>query len=421
MNHHLWIIATGALCNAACALLGSFLVLRRMSLLGDAISHAILPGLALSFLATGSRAVAPMFLGAMAMGLLTAFLTQRLQRFARVTEDVSMGVVFTSLFAFGVILINQARHVDLDPGCVLYGLIELTPLDTWALAGAEIPRAPIVLGIVFALDCTFVVLFWKELKLAAFDPALATTLGFSATALHYLLMGLVAGTTVAAFEAVGSVLVVAMLIAPAAAAQLLTDRLSLMVVLSVVIGVSSSAFGYWGAVEWNTSVAGMMATAAGAHYFVALLLAPRYGLISKALQRLEVALRIVMEDVLALLYRWSEVKGDAELGGRYVVAALGGGIGPRLAVWVLQLRQQVGDAGGGLRLTARGKARARELIRSHRLWETYLARELGIPLDHVHDPAERMEHYITESLRDSLKDQLATPEQDPHGRPIPRE
>ncbi|HAW30949.1 MAG TPA: iron ABC transporter, partial [Planctomycetaceae bacterium] len=205
-----WIIVAGILCSVATALLGNFLVLRKMSMLGDAITHAILPGLAAAFFISDSRSSLPMFVGAVIAGILTALFTEWIRGFGKVDEGASMGVVFTSLFALGLVMIVQAAdHVDLDPGCVLYGAIELTPLDTVLIAGWEIPRVVAVLSIVLLINLLFVVCFLKELKLSSFDPALATTTGFNATLIHYTLMTLVAITAVASFETVGNILVVA--------------------------------------------------------------------------------------------------------------------------------------------------------------------------------------------------------------------
>lgn len=274
-----WIVATGALCAMACALPGCFLVLRRMSMMGDAISHAVLPGLAIAFLVTGQRASMPMFLGAVAAGLLTALFTQWIHRSARVDEGAAMGVVFTTLFAIGlVIIVKAADHVDLDPGCVLYGAIELTPLDTVKLLGMEVPRAALVNGGVLLANILIVAVFYKELRLACFDPGLAATLGFSPGFLHYLLMSMVAVTTVAAFESVGSIIVIAMLIVPAATAQLLTRRLFPMLLTSVALAASAAMLGHAGAV-WlpslaglpPTSTAGTMAFASGVLFLSAML------------------------------------------------------------------------------------------------------------------------------------------------------
>jgi manganese/zinc/iron transport system permease protein len=293
-----WIVVVGVLAAVACALLGNFLVLRKMSMMGDAISHAVLPGLAIAFLITGARASLAMFIGAAIVGVLTAVFTQWISKFGNVDRGASMGIVFTTLFALGLILIVQAAdHVDLDPGCVLYGAIELTPLDVvWRpeLFGLvlEVPRAALVLVGVCALNLLFVVLFFKELRISSFDPELATTMGFNANLMHYLLMTLVAITTVAAFEAVGSIIVIAMLIVPAAAAHLLTDRLVGMIAISGIIAVLSAVLGHLSALivpGWigfeSTSTSGMMAVMAGLIFTAVLLFAPRHGVITKRLLR----------------------------------------------------------------------------------------------------------------------------------------
>ena len=291
-----WIIVAGILCAVASALIGPFLVLRKMSMMGDAISHAVLPGLAVAFLVTNSRASLPMFVGAAVVGLLTAAFTEWVRGFGKVDEGASMGVVFTTLFALGLLLVVQAADkVDLDPGCVLYGAIELTPLDTTQFASWQIPRVVFTLGGVCLLNFVCVFLFYKELEISSFDPALATTLGINARWMHYLLMTLVALTAVAAFESVGNILVVAMLIVPAAAAYMLTDRLVVMIALSVVFGIVSAIVGHLSAIAVpaafgyeSTSTAGMMALVSGALFALAALCGPRHGFLGKLLARMHV-------------------------------------------------------------------------------------------------------------------------------------
>lgn len=299
-----WIVVVGALAATACALLGNFLLLRKMSMMGDAISHAVLPGLAIAFIITGARASLTMFIGAAIVGVLTAVFTQWISRFGKVDEGASMGIVFTTLFALGLLLIvRAAEHVDLDPSCVLYGAIELTPLDVvwrpeWFGMVFEVPRAALVLAGITCLNLLFVVAFFKELRISSFDPELATTMGINSNLMHYMLMTLVAVTTVAAFEAVGSIIVIAMLIVPAATAHLLTDRLSLMIALSVVSALASAVLGHVSALivpGWfgfvdqatgqslATSSSGMMAVAAGVIFGVVLLFAPKYGVLGKRL------------------------------------------------------------------------------------------------------------------------------------------
>lgn len=297
-NLDTWIVVIGALAAVACALLGNFLVLRKMSMMGDAISHAVLPGLAIAFLVTGARASLAMFIGAALVGVMTAIFTQWISRFGKVDEGASMGIVFTTLFAAGLLLIVQAAdYVDLDPGCVLYGAIELTPLDVvWRpeIFGEllAVPRAALVLAAVVLINLCFVVLFFKELRITSFDPELATTMGINANIMHYLLMTLVAVTTVGAFEAVGSIIVIAMLIVPAAAAHLLTDRLWLMVLFSTVIAVLCAVSGHIAAIVvpgffgfTDTSTSGMMAVMAGVIFGLVALLAPKHGILVRILMR----------------------------------------------------------------------------------------------------------------------------------------
>lgn len=409
-----WTILVGSLGAVACSLVGCYLVLRRMSLLGDAITHAVLPGIAVAFLLTGQVASPFLFIAAMAMGLLTAALTQALSDWGDVAEDTSLGVVFSSLFAIGVLLMaGAARKVHLDPGCVLYGMVELTPIHTTPVFGVEVPRALVPLAIALALTVAFIALFWKELKIVSFDPRLAATMGISAVLVHYLLMAVVAGVTVAAFEQVGSILVVAMLIVPAATARLLTERLATMMLLAAATAVLSTALGYIGALAFDTSVAGMMAVAAGLLFGLAVVVSPTRGLLAQLARRLNLALRVVGEDRLAQLYRAEEAGVAAPEPGA-------AGILGWMAESRLSRRGEIArGAEGRIRLTASGRNRARGLVRAHRLWESYLGEHFDLPLDHLHAPAERVEHFLGPELQERLAAELAGRGEDPHGRPIP--
>lgn len=420
-----WTMATASACAVACAVLGCFLVLRRMSMLGDAISHAILPGIAVAFMISGTRDAMPMLLGAAGAGLTTALLSAALHRFAKVPEDAAMGVVFTTLFALGVVLINEAgRKVDLDPGCVLYGLLELVTFDSVNVLGVDMPTAFVRLVVVLALNVTLVAVFYKELKIVSFDAALATTMGISAGLVHYGLMGMVAATTVVSFEAVGSILVVSMLIAPAAAAHMLTDRLARMIVIAGVLAAMSAVFGYLISLRFDTSIAGMMSVVAGAEFALAALFSPAHGVVGKMVSRAALALRIAREDVLAMLYRWHEKRGpgDPALTPREVRQAIGTGwMAPmlnRAAVIDVKRRGLATLEDGRMTLTGSGLERASQLVRSHRLWETFLAERLNLPLDHVHEPSERMEHFISTDLAGKIGREVGTAK-DPHGREIP--
>jgi manganese/zinc/iron transport system permease protein len=279
MSPDIWVIITGILAASACGLIGSFLVLRQSAMLGDAISHAVLPGLVLGFLITSSRGVIPMIVGAAAMGVLTAFLTEFLSRTGQLYRDSALGIVFTSLFSVGVILVAAfAGQVDLDQECVLYGEIAYTPWDTFIIGGQNLgPRPVWILSAVLILNVVFITLFYKQLKITSFDPQLARTVGISDRLWHYLLTGAVSLTVVASFESVGAILVVAMLIIPGATAFLMTNRLWLMLVLSVIVGIISAVGGYFGASATNTSIAGFMAVAGGLIFALTLILKSAFG------------------------------------------------------------------------------------------------------------------------------------------------
>ncbi len=427
-----WIVLAGVLSACSCALLGNFLVLRRMSLMGDAISHAVLPGLAAAFLISSSRSAVPMFIGAVVVGLLTALLTQLITRFGKVEQGAAMGVVFSMLFAVGLVMIRQAADaVDLDPGCVLYGAVEQIPLDA---LGGEIPSAIINLAIVFVANVLFVVVFFKELKISAFDPDLATTLGFNANLMHYLLMVMVAVTTVANFEAVGSILVIAMLIVPAVTAYLLADRLGVMILLSVVAAAVAAVVGHvlaafgpgWVGSDISLKTAAMMAVVSGAILVIVIFISPQYGMFSRAYHRSLLSAQIVRQDILGLLFRWQELKplDGAPMHRSEVLAAVGNTFLARHGLRTLERRRAIsetpfGSGRFGIELTDAGQREAQTLVGAHRLWESYLAKHFQLADDHLHAPAERMEHYISGEMRDALREDLTAPTHDPHGRPIP--
>jgi manganese/zinc/iron transport system permease protein len=283
------------LATLACALLGNFLVLRRQSLMGDAVSHAVLPGLVGSFLLLGTRAGWAMFAGALAAALLAAVLIELVRRLGRLESGAAMGVVFSIFFAAGVVMMEQAaaHSVDLDAECVLYGQLEdilwLAPTG-WAsllepAVWAEMPREVVTLAVVGTVTGLAVLAFYKELKLASFDPELATSLGFPAGVVNIGLMVLVGAVAVASFEAVGSILVIAMLICPAAAARLLTDRLGRQIALSLAFAFVAAVGGYLLAAfgpqllggEHSLAASGMIAVVCGLELTAAAVLSPRRG------------------------------------------------------------------------------------------------------------------------------------------------
>lgn len=287
----------------SCALVGNFLVLRKQSLLGDAISHAVLPGIVAGFLVAGSRETIPMMVGALGAALVAVLLIELVRRVGKVESGAAMGVIFTGLFALGVLLIEQAaaRSVDLDADCVLYGQLEdviwLGPARFADLADPAVwltlPREAMQLAVVFFIGALLVWFFFKELTVASFDPGLADTVGVSSTVVQTGLVVLTAVVTVAAFEAVGSILVIAMLICPAATARLLTDRLGTQIRLSLVIGGATGIGGYaagamapvWLGAGNAVNAAGSIAALGGLILTLAILFAPRYGALARRRRR----------------------------------------------------------------------------------------------------------------------------------------
>jgi manganese/zinc/iron transport system permease protein len=279
----------------ACALPGTFLVLRRLALVSDAISHSILLGIVLGFFVVGSVDSPVLLLGAALVGLATVVLVQLLERTRLVKEDAAIGLVFPALFSIGVILISRyADDVHLDVDAVLLGELAFAPFDRLEFWGWDWgPTSLVVMGTILALNIAAIALFWKELKLSTFDPALAIALGFTPALVQYALMGLVSLTAVGAFDAVGSILVVALMIAPPAAAYLLTDSLPRLLLLASAIGAASALAGYWLAYALDASIAGAMASMTGVAFALAWLFAPDRGLLAaarrRARQRLEFA------------------------------------------------------------------------------------------------------------------------------------
>ncbi len=424
-----WIVLAGALCAVGAALLGNFLVLRRMSLMGDAISHAVLPGLAAAFLISGQRQGIIMFAGAAAVGILTVVLTELARQYGRVDEGASIGVVFTFLFAVGLVMIVQAAdRVDLDPGCVLYGALETTVLDQVDVLGLQVPRTVVTLSLVVLANGLFVFGLYRQLKVSTFDPQLAASQGVPVTLLHYLLAAFVAITSVASFESVGNILVVAMFVVPPTTAWMLTDRLIVMILLSAAIGIACAVAGHLAALTvpvWfgfqATNTAGMMAVVSGGFLFLAVLLAPRKGILSRGIRSLRVAAQIIGEDVLAALYR-AELNGNAgvavkSLRSQLLVSSLRAKL---IFMW-LKWQGLMIERMGQVSLASDGRRQAQNVVRSHRLWEQYLASEAGLPEQLLHGGAERLEHFTDRTLRERLLQETNAPEVDPHGSPIPPE
>ncbi len=351
---------------AACALPGVYLVLRGFAMMSDAISHAILPGIVVAFFLVGNLNSPLLILGAALTGLLTVVLVEMLTATRLVKEDAAIGLVFPALFSIGVILIARyAGDVHLDLDAVLLGELAFAPFNRLEVGGVDLgPQGLYAMGAVGLVNLAFILVFYKELKLATFDAALASSLGFMPVLLHYLLMGLVSVTAVAAFDAVGAILVVALIVGPPASARLLTDRLSMTLLLSVVLGVACAISGYWLAHALDASIAGSMATMVGVCFAACYLFAPRHGWL--ALRRLEHRRRFVFaRKVLAihLLQHEGTPEADRECRADHLQEHLSWSPSfSRTVVQQARQRELIHQHNGRLWLTPKGRALAQKSV-----------------------------------------------------------
>jgi manganese/zinc/iron transport system permease protein len=277
-----------AVVAVACALPGVFLVLRKMALMSDALSHAILLGIVVAFFAVRNLESPILIVGAAVTGLLVVSAVEVLNRTKLLKEDAAIGLVFPALFSIGVILVSRfAEDVHLDVDAVLLGELAFAPFDRLILFGYDIgPRALVSMSVILLLNVIFLAVFYKELKLATFDPGLAAALGFAPGLIHYGLMAIVSVTAVGAFDSVGSILVVALMIAPPISAYLLTDKLFSMIAISAGIGLVSAVSGYWLARFLDASIAGSMATMTGLVFLLVFLFAPERGVVAQVRRRI---------------------------------------------------------------------------------------------------------------------------------------
>lgn len=395
------------LVGVACGVLGCFVVLRRMALIGDALSHAVLPGVVIAFMLTGSTGIADLFLGALIAGITTALLIRFVSQHSRTKEDSAIGIVFTAFFALGVILISSmGRGTHFDLKCFLFG-------DPLAVGRQDL----IMMSVVAPIVVLTIVALYHPLRLASFDPTVAAAMGMSVAKLHYLLMGLLSATVVAGLKTTGVVLVVAMVITPASAAYQLANRLWSMLLLSAAFGAVAAAVGMSVAFVTNSPTGPAMVLVATLIFALTMIFSPRHGLAMQAVRRWRAARHIHSEDVLKSVYNLSEQPG-ALCAVEDVARRTGLSVGlvGRLAA-ELKGRQLLDETEGQLRLTEAGRRQAVEMVRSHRLWETYLADRARIEADDIHAAAERLEH--AHELADEIAQTLGHPSHDPHGEVIP--
>ncbi len=424
-NPSLWYVMGGcAILGVASGALGCFAVLRRQSLLGDALAHAALPGICIAFMLTGSKNPGVMLLGALGSGLLGSLFILGIVRGTRLKEDAAIGTVLSVFFGGGIVLLTAIQH---KPNAAQAGLDKFL----FGYAASLVPKDLQVLGLLTLAVLVVLVAFYKEFKLLAFDRDFGASLGFPMRALEVLLTSLVVVAVVIGLQTVGVVLMAAMLITPAVAARQWTHSLGLMVTLSALIGAGCGVVGAAvSSVGRNIPTGPVIVLAVTGILLASLAIAPRRGLVWSWLRLLRHRRKVRLENLLADLYRLGE--GINDWTRAYTLPALAD-------VRRLHARQIIRTAAelqrnGWLeqaeladkavhapawRLTEAGLEEARRVVRNHRLWELFLARRLELAADHIHRDAEDMEHTLPPAIVAELEQMLGQPALDPHGEPIP--
>ena len=406
------------LLGISCGLLGSFLVVRKMALVGDALSHAVLPGVALGFLWQMNKDPIAIFVGATAAGLLGTTVVGWITRTTKLKEDAALGLVLASFFAVGVCLISMIQRL---PTGNKSGIEKFLFGQAAALGAADIT----LMAIVTALTCILVYIFYKELLTVSFDPVFASAIGLPVRLVQETLMLLLAFSVVIALQAVGVVLVSAMLITPAAAAYLLTDRLHRMLGLAAFFGLISGVLGaFLSFLGHGLPTGPLMVLAASTVFAGAFFFGPRHGVLPRWWEHRCRELRMARENTLKAMYQVLEAREFAgesvsleELATRRRETL---DAARHQAVQLARHSLATFDATtAALHLTPEGWRAASSIVRNHRLWELYLTSAAAIPADHVHDEAEKMEHVLREQNVRELERKLKFPILDPHGKTIP--
>jgi ABC-type Mn2+/Zn2+ transport system permease subunit/Mn-dependent DtxR family transcriptional regulator len=406
------------LLGISCGLLGSFIVVRKMSLVGDALSHAVLPGVALGFLWNMSKDPVAIFIGATLAGLLGTAVVSLIKQTTRLKEDTALGLVLASFFAVGICLLTMIQRL---PTGNKSGIDKFLFGQAAAIGSGDVK----LMAVVTALVVVVMLVFYKEFLVTSFDAQFARAVGFPAQLIHYAQMLLLAFAVVIALQAVGVVLVSAMLITPAAAAYLLTDRMHRMLLLAALFGMMAGALGAFLSFLGNNLPTGpFMVLAATAVFTGAFLFGPRHGVLARWWRQRSRTLRVQRENTLKSIYHvleTREFKGEGvslrELAERRRETL------EEVAEQSQELRTHgqatLHEDGNQIFLTPDGWQRACAIVRNHRLWELYLTNEARMAADHVHEDAEKIEHVLGEETVRELERRLEFATKDPHGRSIP--
>jgi ABC-type Mn2+/Zn2+ transport system permease subunit/Mn-dependent DtxR family transcriptional regulator len=406
------------LLGITCGLLGSFIVVRKMALVGDALSHAVLPGVALGFLWHTSKDPVAIFIGATIAGLAGAIAVGVIKQTTRLKEDTALGMVLATFFAVGICLVTMIQRL---PTGNKSGLDKFLFGQAAAMGPDDIRLMAIVAG----LTIVAVFLFYKEFLVTSFDEGFARATGFPTRLIHYSLMLLVAFAVVISLQAVGVVLVSAMLITPAAAAYLLTDRMNRMLLLAAFFGMAAGASGaFLSFLGPNLPTGPLMVLGATLVFGVAFLFGPRHGVVTRWWRQHSRSQRVQRENTLKSIYHVLESRNFQGEGVSLVELA------ERRRESIEEARQQakslcthrlatLHDDGNMIFLTPEGWQLACAIVRNHRLWELYLTNAASIAADHVHEDAEKIEHVLGEDVVRELERRLDYATTDPHGKSIP--
>lgn len=392
----------------SCGLIGTYIMLRRMSLIGDALAHAVLPGVVVSFMVAG-KSEAALFIGAVVSGILTVLLIGFVNRNSKIKEDTSIGIIFTGAFALGILLVSQLKQVHIDLSSYLFG-------DVLGVSTGDITLSMIIMFVIILC----IVLFYKQLLLTSFDPTMAMTIGISTTLVHYMLMTLLSMSIVAGLQSVGVILIIAMLITPPATAYLLSSNLKKILLLSAMFGTISAITGLYLSYHFNFASGASIVLVAVALFMLAFLFSPKEGVVTKLFRRRSASKLVLIEDVIKLSYRFKDETGKTELVDKIANEL---GISNSRVEGVIKTllgKGLMSRTNGNYQLTDKGIKYALRLVRTHRLWETYITNKNVVDIEHIHPEAEKLEHVLTEDMVDELDEELGFPEKDPHGSEIPR-
>jgi len=418
------VVWAAVLLGVTCGVLGCFIVLRKQSLLGDAIGHSVLPGVCLGFVVAGAKSTPALLVGALISGLLATALIGLLQRTTRLKAGECMGVVFTGFYGLGIVLLRVAG--DRAGGAGSAGLDRFL---FGQIAGISLTDV-VYVAVVTAATLVLVWALWRSLAVWTFDEGFAHGIGVRTRALEYALTGLLTLAIVISIQAVGVVLVAALLVTPAATAYLLTDRLHRMVLLSAAFGAGAGVIGIFASLGLSSATATMptgatIVLAAGLLFALAFLLSPRHGLLPRTARLWERRRRTRAENLLKTMYQILERRArpdETRIGVSDVASARQESPAHVRALARLARRRGWLTAGDHdpLVLTPAGLAHAAGVVRNHRLWELFLTQEAHLAADHVHRDAEHIEHVLPRDVIARLEQMLDHPAADPHGRTIPR-